>query len=148
METYEIYLNGSLVSSTSLGGIAVMRFESARLLGSASLILVSDNPDPVLGGRYSYDADTGGWEYAGPCETVSKRPTPVDPSNTDEPPICVKDCRFRQKFTGFTLQRNALRSELASMVAADRCGWNLKPGHIGGHPLDYAPCDFPCYGGK
>lgn len=61
METYEIYLNGSLVDSTALAGLAHLKFESACLLGSASLVRVSSNPDPVLGGRYTFDPDTGGW---------------------------------------------------------------------------------------
>lgn len=61
METYEIYLNGVLANSTPLAGIATLRFESARLLGAASLVRVSHNPDPVLGGRYTYEPETGGW---------------------------------------------------------------------------------------
>ena len=46
------------------------------------------------------------------------------------------------KYDGFTLQKNALRSELASMIDPIRCGWKLKPNCIGGHPLDYAPCVY------
>lgn len=68
------------------------------------------------------------------------RPKPVDPENTDAPPECKAGCPYRQAFTGFDLQRNALRSELASMIIPWRCGWNIKPGKIGGHPLDYAEC--------
>lgn len=71
---------------------------------------------------------------------LTKRPTPIHPENKEEPPFCSADCTYRQKFTGFDLQRNALRSELATMVDPWRCGWNLKPGCIGGRPLDYAPC--------
>jgi len=62
METYEIYLNGSLASSTPLAGLAYLRFESACRIGAASLVRVSHNPDPVLGGRHTYDQETGGWE--------------------------------------------------------------------------------------
>lgn len=69
------------------------------------------------------------------------QPTPLDPTNTN-PPTCSTDCKWRQRFTGYDLQRNALRMETASMVQPERCGWNLKPGRIGGHPLDYAPCTF------
>lgn len=69
------------------------------------------------------------------------RPVPSDPTNTD-PPECAKDCPWRHRFSGFDLQRNALRMETASMIHEDRCGWNIKPGHIGGHPLDYEPCIF------
>lgn len=70
---------------------------------------------------------------------MSRRPKAEDPTNSD-PPLCADDCTWRQKYTGFALQRNALRSELASMIEPFRCGWNLKPGLIGGQPLDYAPC--------
>lgn len=141
METYEIYLNGSLVSSVSLSGLAHLKFESARLLGDASLIRVSGNPDPVLGGRYIYDTETGGWGYDSPCAS-SQSPSPIDPENNEPPPKCSKDCLYRHHFNGFDLQRNALRSELASMIDKRRCGWNIKPGHIGGHTLDYAPCTY------
>jgi len=68
------------------------------------------------------------------------RPTPLCQDDPTTPPECEAECRYRQKFNGFTLQRNALRSELATMVDPYRCGWNLKPGKMGGHPLDYAPC--------
>lgn len=71
------------------------------------------------------------------------QPRPVDPINTDTPPVCASECPYRQKFTGYDLQRNALRIETASMVQVDRCGWNIKQGRIGGHPLDYEPCIFP-----
>ena len=70
------------------------------------------------------------------------RPVPVDPSNTDDPPKCSADCRYRQRFDGFELQKNALRSELANMIEPLRCGWNLEPGMIGGRPLDYAACIY------
>lgn len=69
------------------------------------------------------------------------KPIPLDPSNSD-PPECALNCKWRQKFTGYDLQRNALRVEMASMVHEDRCGWNLKSGHLGGRPLDYGPCTF------
>ena len=82
METYEIYLNGSLVSSTPLAGIAYLRFKSARLLGAASLVRVSHNPDPVLGGKYLYNIETGGWESA------TDKPTPADTTNTEAFPQC------------------------------------------------------------
>ena len=70
------------------------------------------------------------------------RPRPVDPTNTEEPPVCSRECKYRQQFKGYDLQRNALRTETVSMVHPWRCGWNLRPGHIGGHPLDYAECIF------
>ncbi|WWT36912.1 hypothetical protein [Escherichia phage UPWr_E1] len=40
------------------------------------------------------------------------------------------------------MQRNALRTETVSMVSKYRCGWNIKPGRIGGHPLDYEACIY------
>lgn len=70
------------------------------------------------------------------------RPSPADPTNMDIPPTCKPDCPYRQKFNGYDLQRNALRMETASLVQAERCGWNIKPGKIGGHPLDYEACTF------
>lgn len=70
------------------------------------------------------------------------KPLPADPTNTDPPPTCAEGCRYMQKFTGFSLQKNALRMEMASMIEPVRCGWNIKPGAIGGSPLDYAPCIF------
>lgn len=68
------------------------------------------------------------------------KPTPADPTNTDTPPECREDCPYQQKFNGFDLQCNALRMETASIINPCRCGWNLKPGLIGGRPLDYAEC--------
>jgi hypothetical protein len=94
----------------------------------------SDNP--VLQGRHVYE--DGGWTYVGP---PPKRPTPVDPTSGSVPPECAKDCKWRQTFS-FDRQRNALRCEAANMVEAYRCGWNLKPGVLGGHALDYAACTY------
>jgi len=61
METYEIHINGTLADSTPLAGLAYLRFESARLVGAASLVRVSHSPDPVFCGRQAYDPETGGW---------------------------------------------------------------------------------------
>lgn len=73
------------------------------------------------------------------AQPLLRRPIPADPENTN-PPTCEQGCRWMQRFTGYELQRNALRTETASMVQPERCGWNLLPGRLGGHPLDYAPC--------
>jgi len=70
------------------------------------------------------------------------RPTPADPTNPGTPPECAADCQWRQKFEGFDLQRNALRTETAHLVEPYRCGWNIKPDSMGGHPLDYEPCTY------
>lgn len=70
------------------------------------------------------------------------RPVAADPTNPGLPPACSNDCRWRQVFNDYDLQRNSYRMEMASMVEEYRCGWNLKPGKIGGHPLDYATCIF------
>ena len=32
------------------------------------------------------------------------------------------------------------------MIEPIRCGWNIKPGAIGGRPLDYEPCIFVDHG--
>ena len=69
------------------------------------------------------------------------RPTPADPENS-EPPACKKDCKYRQIYNGFSLQKNALRCELASMIVPERCGGNILPGRIGGDPINYAPCYY------
>lgn len=55
-------------------------------------------------------------------------------------PPCTKNCKYRMPYTQPSLQRNALRIEMFS--PADRCGWKLKTGRIGGHPDDYHPCTF------
>lgn len=95
--------------------------------------------DVVLGHGVHRYVD-GGWEWvSGICP---QRPISIDPSNIEQPPACAHNCIYRQKFSQFRLQRNALRSELASLIATDRCGWNLKEGRLGGHPLDYHPCTF------
>lgn len=90
--------------------------------------------DPLLGGKFEYV--DGGWEWIGKCP---HRPDPADPENTGAP-ACEPACRWMQRFDGYTRQRNALRAEVAHLVQSERCGWNLLPGKIGGHPLDYAPC--------
>ena len=56
------------------------------------------------------------------------------------PPKCQEKCKWRMRFDGYNLQRNALRMELASLVHRWRCGWRLKDDCIGGHPLDYEDC--------
>lgn len=65
------------------------------------------------------------------------RPTPVDPGNTRARPVCSRDCKWRINAC-MNKQQNALRVE--TMVERHRCGWNIKPGVIGGNSLDYAPC--------
>jgi hypothetical protein len=56
------------------------------------------------------------------------------------PPKCKENCNYRQKYCSASLQVNALRVEIFS--PSDRCGWNLKPGRVGGRPDDYFPCTF------
>ena len=55
-------------------------------------------------------------------------------------PECNAICKYRQPYETQGLQRNALRIEI--FPPADRCGWNLKEGRIGGRPDDYYPCTF------
>jgi len=69
------------------------------------------------------------------------RPIPADPTNPDRP-YCSKECTWRQAYNGSSLQKNALRLESGWNIEKQRCGWNLKPGFVGGHPLDYAPCTY------
>jgi len=56
-------------------------------------------------------------------------------------PTCKTVCKYRMPYETPGLQRNALRIEIFSPT--DRCGWNIKPGRIGGNPDDYYPCT--CY---
>lgn len=67
------------------------------------------------------------------------RPSRVCEDNKTTRPVCQATCKWRIK-ANFNLQRNALRIE--TMVESNRCGWNIKPGVMGGHPLDYEPCFF------
>ena len=67
------------------------------------------------------------------------RPTRIDPENKMPRPICAKNCKWKTS-ANMNRQQNALRVE--TMVDQYRCCWNIKPGVIGGHPLDYAPCLF------
>jgi len=69
------------------------------------------------------------------------RPIAADPTNMGRP-YCSEKCKWRQSYNDCHLQKNALRVELGWIIEKDRCGWNLKPGHPGGHPLDYMPCTF------
>lgn len=71
-----------------------------------------------------------------------KRPCVAGVQNKGPRPICSADCRYRQSFKEFGLQKNALRAEMASLINSERCGWNILPGMVGGHPLDYAPCNY------
>lgn len=121
------YYVGDVQARTEFGAVS-----AGQLMG---LPVFKEVPgDPVLGGRFKY-AD-GGWEWIGSCP---RRPVAADTENLGAP-VCASGCRYKQAFGGFDSQRNALRIELASMVQRERCGWNLLPGRIGGHPLDYAPC--------
>jgi hypothetical protein len=95
-------------------------------------------PDPVISGVYRYE--DGDWAWEEPLQ--GSRPTAMDSSNKAKPPVCEEGCRYRQAFSGFDRQQNALRMETTHLIATDRCGWNIKPGRLGGHPLDYAPCTF------
>lgn len=61
--TYEIYINDCLVDSTNLLGIAVMKYESACLLGVGKLrkVYSGNNFDPVLHSPCTYNPLDGGW---------------------------------------------------------------------------------------
>lgn len=58
----------------------------------------------------------------------------------DPRPACKNNCTYRMPYETPGLQRNALRVEIFS--PADRCGWDLKDGRIGGQPDDYYPCTY------
>jgi len=93
--------------------------------------------DPLLGHGTHVFRD-GGWLWSG--HIPGNRPVAADPSNTDQPPVCSTDCPYRHSWDGNKLQRNALRLESGWSIERHRCGWNIKPGRLGGDPLDYAPC--------
>lgn len=61
METYEIYINNSLIETVSLKGIAFIKYDTADMVGDAKLVKVIKRDDPVLSGRFVYDFDIGGW---------------------------------------------------------------------------------------
>ena len=136
---YLIFINGFVADKTLLKGIAFMKLASADLIGDGDLVRFIPGDDPVICGYSTYNQVLGMWEDG---FNVKKCPIPVDNTNNDIPPICQKNCKWRMKYNDFSLQINAIRTEVASMVAVERCGWNLKPNRIGGHPLDYAPCTF------
>jgi hypothetical protein len=92
--------------------------------------------DPVFSGRYIYD--DGGWNYVA---EPPARPNPSDPTTESVPPECAKNCKWRQTFS-FDRQKNTLRCEVSNLIETNRCGWNLKPGAMGGHALDYAACTY------
>jgi len=110
--------------------------QAGDLRGAPVYMDVYNNDDPVLSGRHLYE--DGGWTWIGPAPA---RPLPADPTQTDTPPECEQNCKWRQTFHA-DRQNNALRCELVHMVEPYRCGWNIKPGCMGGHPMDYAPCHF------
>lgn len=107
-------------------------------LQSAPVYMDMYSNDPVFHGRYIYK--DGCWEWVG---KPSIRPRPASPDNEAIPPECTKECKWRQSIT-FDLQRNALRLEISYLVEKYRCGWNLRPGVMGGRPLDYEPCIYTC----
>ncbi len=55
-------------------------------------------------------------------------------------PECKTVCTYRIPYSAPGLQRNALRIEI--FEPADRCGFRLKNGRIGGNPDDYHPCFY------
>lgn len=105
-------------------------------LRSAPVFKDDYSSDPVLSGRYIYE--DGGWNYVSAPPT---RPNPADPTTKAVPPECAKNCKWRQTFS-FDRQQNTLRCEYSNLVETYRCGWNLKPGVMGGHTLDYAACTY------
>jgi hypothetical protein len=62
MYHYEIYLNGSLIDHTNLEGIAILKWQSACLLGEGVLrrVYTGDDFDPLLHLPCMYK--DGGWE--------------------------------------------------------------------------------------
>lgn len=66
MFTYEIILNGKVIETEKLEGIALLKFQSASLLGDAKWRMVYDGPklkyDPVLHSPRVYNTQLGGWQ--------------------------------------------------------------------------------------
>ena len=62
---YEIYLNNKLISKEDNELKAVLRYNSLKLIGynHVELIKFYSYNDPVLGDRFIYDAEIGGWEW-------------------------------------------------------------------------------------
>ena len=135
---YTIFVNGMPYEEVEEEGVAHLKLESANLIGVGELVKFIPGDDKILCGYYTYNQEFKEWQHG---FNVAKRPTPVD-KDSGIPPVCEKNCKWLKRFNNFNRQSNSLRLESSHMVAETRCGWNLKPGKIGGHPLDYAPCDF------
>lgn len=117
---WDVYLNGELIDTTELRGIAYLKFESAKLLGMAELhrVYKGENFDPVL---HFTTVERGG-EYP-PC--------PIDKHN----------CKYRQPYyIGWDCETRPTAFRIETLKPQDRCGFMLKPNRIGGRPDDYAVC--------
>lgn len=117
---YDIYLNGALVDTTELSGIADLKFESAKHLGLAELhrVYQGESFDPVIHGTII----TRGGEMP-PC--------PLDKST----------CRYRQAYhPGWNCTPRPTAFRIETISPQDRCGYMLKPNRIGGIPDDYNSC--------
>ena len=117
---WDIYINGVLVDTTELQGIAYLKFESAKLLGLAELhrIYQGNAYDPIL---HRVVIERGG--------------TP--PPCPDGPNDCPWHMSAKHNFY-ITARPTALRIEV--LPPQDRCGYLLKPNRIGGVWDDYAIC--------
>ena len=139
---YLLFINSVKVDETEFEGIAFMKLNTGNMLGAnyvCDLVKHIPGDDPITCGYFTYNKDLATWDCG---FNVEKRPAPVDKTNLEPPPVCVKGCKWLKEYNGLAVQCNALRSECGHMVSRYRCGWNLKPRMTGGHPLDYAPCVF------
>jgi hypothetical protein len=63
MEWYELYNGKEMIYSGELSGEAFMKYTIFKLLfPNATIYKVTDCKDPVIGNRYLYSDEDGGWE--------------------------------------------------------------------------------------
>lgn len=120
---YQISVGNDIVDETPYFGLAWLKFESAALLGYATLteVYAGTDYDPVL---------------HSPPRTWRK----IDPSVVPPCPSSGR-CEWKQpeRDAFYTTPRpTALRVEVLPPTV--RCGYLLRPGMCGGHVDDYQPC--------
>lgn len=119
MWVYKLYLNDMFVTEYGCAGIAQISFNTycdcSDYIAELHQVWVGDDFDPVL------------------HQTVVQR-------DKKRPP-CSEPCPYKRNLGGgfnAAPRPTAFRTEV--MDPSDRCGWKLKPGHVGGHDYDYGFC--------
>jgi hypothetical protein len=127
MTTYKIVLNNKVIETVELEGIAIIKYDTAKMIGDAQLLKIVDVEDPVFKGVFKYDDELGCFQFV----TSNTRPCSIDNR-------LKLNCEYVKKYNGYNPQKNALRIEL--IPYQDKCSWDLKSDRIGGHIDDYNYC--------